>query len=207
MKTIDNNVQNIYLVRHGKPRLPYQRMYYGRVDYPLSEEGEASAEALGRALAGMKFGHVYTSALLRARQTLLLARPDLYGKALPVAELNEIDLGAWEGHTFDEVRDEWNKIYEARGRDFAHVAPPFGESFADVQKRTVPAFEKLLDRCKTGDILIVAHGGAIWTLMCHYFGLDLNDIFYYLMEYCGVHKLQRSGGFMKLVRYNWSPTL
>ena len=77
MNITENKVQNIYLVRHGKPQLPYQRMYYGNADYPLSPEGEASAEALGRALAGMRFDHVYTSALVRARQTLLLARPDL----------------------------------------------------------------------------------------------------------------------------------
>ena len=207
MNITENKVQNIYLVRHGKPQLPHQRMYYGNADYPLSPEGEASAEALGRALADMRFDHVYTSALVRARQTLLLARPDLYDRAKPVAGLNEINLGEWEGRTFDEVRAEWDQLYEARGRDFANVAPPRGECFADVQKRTVPAFEELLKDCPEGDILVVAHGGAIWTLMCHYFGLDLNDIFYFLMEYCGVNKLQRSGGFMKLARYNWSPEL
>ena len=207
MKTEEHRVQNIYLVRHGRPQLPYARMYYGRMDYPLSPEGEAQAEALGAAIGGMKFAHVYTSAMVRARQTLLLARPDLYAKAKPVEALNEINLGDWEGKTFDEVRSEWEQIYEARGRDFAHVAPPRGECFADVQKRTVPAFEKILKECPGGDILVVAHCGAIWTLICHYCGLDLNDIFYFLMEYCGVNKLQRTDGLMRLLKYNWSPTL
>lgn len=203
----EHKTQKIYLVRHGKPELPHERMYYGRTDYPLAGEGVTQALALSEMLKDKTFAHAYSSPLSRARETMRLISPDFAGEIICVPELREIDLGEWEGKTYDEVRDEWNEIFEARGRDFAHTAPPGGESFADLQKRTVPAFEKILADCPEGDILIVAHGGVIWTIMCHYFGFNLNDIFYYLMEYCGVNVLHLTDGVMRLGKYNWSPEI
>ena len=54
---------------------------------------------------------------------------------------------------------------------------PRRESFRDLQKRTVPAFDEILRENPCGNIVLFAHGGVIWTLMCNYFGFKLNDIF------------------------------
>lgn len=199
--------QNIYLVRHGKPLLPHERMYYGSTDYPLSDEGTAQARALAGIFSRMEFARVYSSPMSRALDTAKIITGKSAEEMTLVPELREIDLGNWEGKTFDEVRGEWNEIYEARGHNFANVAPPNGENFSDLQKRAVPAFERILGECPKGDILVVAHGGVIWSLMCKLFGYDLNDIFFYLMDYCGVHKLQRTDGLTRLEKYNWSPVL
>jgi alpha-ribazole phosphatase len=204
----NNESQKIYFVRHAKPELPHGgKLFYGSTDYPLSSEGIKRAGELAEDLKGIRFDHIFSSDMQRALHTAELIVPHRKGEIAQVPALREIDLGEWEGRSFDEVREEWDEIYEARGKSFDSVAPPAGESFIELQARTVPAFEDILAKCPSGDILLVAHGGVIWTLMCHYFGLKLNDLFFFPMDYCGLHLICRTGGLMRLLRYNWNSRL
>lgn len=203
-----SRILNIFLMRHGKPELPYGgRLFYGRTDYPLSEEGERCASAMAEQLREIKFDRVISSDLTRARRTAELAVPERGCDIEIVPALREINLGDWEGRSFDEVRHEWDELYEKRGASFDSVPPPNGESFLDLQARASEAFEKILSESRSGTILVVAHGGVIWTLMCKYFAFELNDMFFYSMGFCGIHLLRRTDDLLRLVRYNWSPQL
>ena len=199
--------KRIYFMRHAKPELPFGgRVYYGRADFPLSAEGRAAAAELGGRLRGMiTFDALYTSGMKRAVETASLAVPEMTGTAVP--ELREVDLGAWEGRSYDEVREQFREIYERRGVKFASTAPPCGESFEEMQRRTVPAFEKIAAAHESGNILIVAHGGAIWSIIAALFGLDLNDMFFFPLDYCGINVVEPSCGRWRLVKYNWTPCL
>ena len=200
--------QCIYLVRHARPELPFGGgVYYGRTDYPLSDSGAEDAAALGAALSRVKFDHIYSSPMKRARRTASLIVPGRSKEVRVSKDLQEISLGDWEGRTYDEVREQWNEIFEKRGQSFSTTAPPDGECFADVQKRAVPAFDRILKNSPTGNLLVVAHGGVIWTLMCRYFSFKLDDLFFYPMDYCGVHVIVRTDGMMRLIRYNWRPRI
>lgn len=200
--------QKIYLIRHAKPDLPHNgKLYYGSTDYQLSEEGILMARELSDVLKGLEVGAVFSSDLKRAIDTAEISLSGRLCDIKQVRGLREIHLGEWEGRSFDEVRSNWNELYEKRGTSFDSVGPPGGESFKDLQKRTVPAFEEILKNNPSGDILVFAHGGVIWTLMCNYFGFKLNDIFFYPMDFCGIHLIERDGDFMKLKKYNWSPNL
>ncbi|MGI6442722.1 MAG: histidine phosphatase family protein [Synergistaceae bacterium] len=199
---------NIFLMRHAKPDLPHGgRLYYGQTDYPLSKEGETHAMQIGERVKNVKFDGVFASTLLRAKRTAELTVPKYKDEIKTISGLSEIHVGDWEGKSYDEVRTKWEELYDANGNSFASVAPPNGESFKDLQKRTVPAFENIINDYSSGNLLIVAHGGVIWTLICHYFKFELNDIFFYPMDYCGIHMLERTDSFMKLIRYNWNEHL
>ena len=200
--------QKIYLIRHAKPDLPHGgKLYYGSTDYPLSEEGVMMAKRLAEVLRGVEANMVFSSDLRRARETAEIALAGRTCEIRPVRGLREIHLGDWEGRSLDEVRSTWNEIYEKRGVSFDSVGPPGGESFKDLQKRTVPVFDEILRDNPCGNIMLFAHGGVIWTLMCNYFGFKLNDIFFYPMDFCGIHLIERSDGLMKLIKYNWSRNL
>ena len=200
--------QKIYLIRHAKPDLPHGgKLYYGSTDYPLSEEGVMMAKRLAEVLRGVEANMVFSSDLRRARETAEIALAGRTCEIRPVRGLREIHLGDWEGRSFDEVRSTWNEIYEKRGVSFDSVGPPGVESFKDLQKRTVPVFDEILRDNPCGNIMLFAHGGVIWTLMCNYFGFKLNDIFFYPMDFCGIHLIERSDGLMKLIKYNWSRNL
>lgn len=199
--------KRVYLMRHAKPELPMNgRVYYGQTDYPLSAQGIAAAEEVGEYLKGkITFDYLYASDMIRAQQTARLVAPYLPITTVPA--LREVNLGEWEGRGYDDVREQFREIYEARGVKFAEVAPPGGETFGELQRRTVPAFEEILSTRRSGAILIVAHGAAIWSIMARCFGLDLNDMFFFSQDYCGIHVLEPANGRMRIYQYNWLPLL
>ncbi|MBK8431256.1 MAG: histidine phosphatase family protein [Chloroflexi bacterium] len=64
----------ISLIRHGLVHNP-QKIYYGHLPrYRLSGEGQAQAEAAGLNLCRARVSAIYTSPLLRARQTAALVQ-------------------------------------------------------------------------------------------------------------------------------------
>lgn len=200
--------QKVFLVRHALPELPHGgKLYYGQTDYPLSDSGAECAARLRQDLTGIEFASLYCSDLTRARQTAELLAPDRRDEITVTPELREISMGEWEGRSFDEVRAAWKELYEKRGAAYDKVSPPGGESFTDLQKRAVPALSKILDESPSGNILIVAHSAFIWTVMCFYFAFNLNELFFYPLDFCGLHLLHNSRGRLRMMRYNWNPRL
>ncbi|TEB10439.1 hypothetical protein Pmgp_02348 [Pelotomaculum propionicicum] len=74
-------------------------------------------------------------------------------------DLREIDMGLWDGLTFDEVRRSYPGEYERRGADIINYRPPGGESFAQCAARVLAALDEILASAH-GSILIVGHAGV-----------------------------------------------
>jgi broad specificity phosphatase PhoE len=91
-------------------------------------------------------------------------------------EFREVSLGAWEGLTFEEVKERYPEEYAARGRDFGHFRPPDGESFLDCAHRVLPALYEALTAAP-GDLLIVGHAGVNRILLSLAEGRSLATLF------------------------------
>ncbi|MEG2019076.1 MAG: histidine phosphatase family protein [Synergistaceae bacterium] len=196
---------NIFLLRHGKPDFPHNGMvYYGSTDYPLSEEGFAQARRVQGDLKDVVFDKIYVSPMTRAKQTTEIVFPHLYKEAITVDDFREISFGTWEGKTFDEVRSEWDEVYGVPNTTFDRCTPPGGETLFEVQQRVLSKFNEILEENKSGNIVISAHNGVLWSILSHYFALPLKDVFFYNMDYCGIHILSYSDKIMKLLRFNWN---
>ncbi len=153
-------MQHIFLIRHGAPQIPAHTCL-GRMDVPLSEEGHLQAQALKRFFADMGDLRVFSSPLRRCVETAEYLGRDVQ----IVPEMQEIDMGIWDGLPFARIKEEFSELYAQRGEDIAHFAPPGGESFLMLQERVVPAFLQLAAG-NAGDIAIVAHAGVNRVLMC-----------------------------------------
>jgi len=124
----------LVLTRHGLTDRSIPEQHIGqRIDISINAAGRRQAEALGRRLARVRFDRVITSPMFRARETALLAAAATPAEADP--RLKEMDYGAWEGRTYDEVRavdpqlrDEWEAA-----PDVTHC--PGGESGNEVAAR------------------------------------------------------------------------
>ncbi len=131
----------IYLIRHGETALNASRILQPP-DTPLSEEGRAQAQALGRRLSSQPIHAILTSDLSRALQTaqaIVAERPPVMEVPLRFSTsslLHERNLGDLRG-----------KPYEAIGVDLLDFkdAPPGGESLAQFEERVAAAFEHVID--------------------------------------------------------------
>ena len=159
----------VYLIRHGKTRGNLEGRYIGRTDQPLCPQGRV--ELQGR--TGPAADRVIVSPLLRCRETAALLYP---GRDVKVVDgLREADFGAFEGHTYEELKDD--PRYRAWLDGAGEAAPPGGESKAEQQARTVRAFQKVMAVCREDErVAFVVHGG---TIMCLLEALEPSHRFYH----------------------------
>jgi len=134
-----------------------------RTDVPLDDVGRAEAEALGRRLAGMKFGLVLTSPLSRAADTARLAG---FGQvAVEDPDLSEWNYGALEGRTTVEI------VRDYPGWSIWKGPWPDGETVDQVGARA----DRVLARCAVpdvdGDALLFGHGHMLRVLAARWLRL------------------------------------
>jgi alpha-ribazole phosphatase len=94
----------------------------------------------------------------------------------PDAIWREVNFGAWENRTWDEIRSQDPHALAAWMDDFAMVAPPGGESFQQLQSRVVSALRKI-DPQPSDNLLVVTHGGVIRAAVCAFSDLPLRRAF------------------------------
>jgi probable phosphoglycerate mutase len=178
----------IYLIRHGEiDRFP-PRSFLGWTDPPLNDNGIRQALALRKLLQDIPFTRIFASPLQRAMQTAVLVGGISPASVQLVEPFKEINLGAWEGLTVDEVRHRFPGEYEQRGRDMEFFRPESGESFADLAVRSYPALLALA-KAFMGPLLVVAHAGVNRVLLSRIQQRPLHRLLEIPQDYCGINIL------------------
>ena len=152
----------LILIRHGATTRTAERRYSGRVDVPLSLDGQRQAEAVARRVAALAptVTAVVSSPLTRCTATAA-AVAQAVGDPPVVTnpDLIECDLGEWEGLTFAEVRQRWPA--ELAAWQAGTGAAPGGESLRQVSKRVRRAAAALRETYPGGTVVVVSH---VWPL-------------------------------------------
>ena len=106
----------LYLIRHGETGGNFEGRFQGIVDNPLNESGIRQAQMLGMAFSLSQVDVLYTSPLLRARQTAeIIAQMHGLQKLTPIVEpgLTELNGGELEGRRFSELREKYPEVIDA----------------------------------------------------------------------------------------------
>ena len=152
----------ICLVRHGETSWNAEKRIQGNIDVGLNEAGLAQAEAAARWLSPLAIEALYSSDLLRARQTAQGLAVAL--KLVPILrpEFRERRYGLFEGLTYEQSRTRYPDVYslfEERVPDF--VIPYGGESLQQLQLRVSTGLRRLVDEHRGQTIAVVTHGGVL----------------------------------------------
>lgn len=152
----------VTLLRHAATAGNEQRRYVGRcTDEPLSALGIEQCAQFGERRDVDK---VYTSPLLRARQTAELCFPR--ARVVPVTGLEEFDFGVFEGRSAREM--EHDSAYRTWVEGNCEGVCPGGESLDEFVSRTKRAFFGLLDGARSrgeDHVVAVVHGGTIMAVL------------------------------------------
>lgn len=170
----------LILVRHGKSEWNELGLWTGWRDIPLAQKGIEEAKATGEQLKDIHFDFAYTSALIRAQQTLdeILK---VVGQTPPITHneaLNERDYGDYT------EKNKWYIQKEVGEEEFQKIRrswdypPPNGESLKMVYERVKPYFEtEILPKLKEGkNIIIAAHGNSLRALVKHLENISEDEI-------------------------------
>jgi probable phosphoglycerate mutase len=151
----------ICLIRHGETAWNAEQRIQGHRDLPLNATGLAQAEALARRLAGEHFDAIYSSDLLRARQTAQ-ALVDTHG--LPARlepELRERNFGCCEGKTHEEILESDAAVEQMLAARHPDDVLPGGESLRQHLDRVTTCLSRLAHRHAGQTIAVVSHGGTL----------------------------------------------
>ncbi|MCP3940675.1 MAG: histidine phosphatase family protein [Desulfobacteraceae bacterium] len=179
-KQFSNECPGLFLLRHGQIRGHGTKHFIGRTDVALDEKGIAQALFWKNAFARIRFDRIYSSSLLRCKNTASLIHPT---KKIHIdSRLNEIDMGTWDGKSFDHIRQTQPDLFQQRGEQIKNFRPPKGESFNDLYNRVSPFFETLTQTMES-PTLVITHSGVIRIMLCHYLGRDIGQLLQIKLEY------------------------
>jgi phosphoserine phosphatase len=168
----------IVLVRHGQTAWNREIRFRGRTDLPLDAVGLKQAEATGRYIAARwPVVAVYASPLSRAMQTAeAIARAhDLAVR--PSDALLDVDFGEWQGHSPDEVAQQYPDLLQA-WRDKPHTVHfPGGENLDIVRSRVVAGLDEVIARHAGKTVALVGHAVVNQVMLCIVLGWS-NDHFW-----------------------------
>ena len=185
-------MKTILLIRHAPADyLDGKRCCLGsRTDAPITAEGRAAACALAPLLRERGVAAVWSSPMLRCRQTAQAMAGDLPVGTVP--GLEELDCGDWDGLSFDEIRARYPEDYARRGLDPA-LPPPGGETPEAAAQRGLAALYDLAARTR-GDLAVVAHAGLNRAMLCALLGKPFREMRTLPQPYLCVNILRYDGG-------------
>ncbi len=159
-------MSKLYIQRHLKSQWNLENRFTGWIDVPLCQEGIKSAAKNAKDFAGLIIDKIYTSPLIRNRETVSLLLKIIGEKKPPVIidkALNERNYGELQGLNKDQVKKQYGAEKVHLWRRSYNVAPPGGESLKDVYKRAVPFFKKYVEKdLKDGkNVLVVASHNSL----------------------------------------------
>lgn len=151
----------LYVIRHGQSKTNVTGCYTGHLQIPLTEKGIKDAEGVRPFLRGINFDKIYSSDLIRAKNTAETALPGCTYEETPL--LREVDLGSLCGKNIMKCREELGEKL-AKSRAAIDYSAFGGETKEEFYGRV----RKFLDNVADSGYKIVAafsHAGTLRTML------------------------------------------
>ena len=157
------------MIRHGETDWNVVRRLQGRADIPLNEEGRRLARITSKALEDVDFSVIYTSPLLRAKETATIIKADRDIPMIEEERIQEISFGIYEGYhcgkdNYDIPDPAFIHFFE---KPECYHPPQGAESIEQLCKRTSDFLQELIHNkaMEKETVLISTHGAALRGLL------------------------------------------
>jgi alpha-ribazole phosphatase/probable phosphoglycerate mutase len=192
----------IHLWRHPEVVGGVDGMFWGQTDVALTKRGQGQQRAMAAHMAQFKLAAIYSSDLQR---TLLPAeaigraqKPRL--KPEPRPAFRELNLGAWEGLTYQEIDQRYPGALNQRASDLAGYRIDQGESLEDLAERVIPAFQEMVGEHRGKEICLVAHAGVNRVILTKLLGAPLERLFRLDQSYAALNLIDVFSDGVPLIR-------
>ena len=163
-KYAGDSITRVVLVRHGESIKNVENRMSSAVDkHPLTKKGEQVAREAGQKLKDFGVDVIYSSPVLRAKQTADIIAGELGMEVKTDDRLWEIRNGKWEEKTLDEItetghRDDYlNAPIEER---YKIKRGETGESWEDVENRLSEFLSWVQKEHRGKTVVVVSHQGT-----------------------------------------------
>ncbi|MEI6205303.1 MAG: alpha-ribazole phosphatase [Desulfuromonadales bacterium] len=167
----------IHIIRHGQVVGHDQPRYNGQADVALTDVGIEQYHVLKERLANTGISACYTSDLSRCSVGAAIICQNIDIDPVARRELRELNIGIWEGLTWQEIRENRPDEWRARLADLVNHRVPEGECLLDVEARVMPVINEIVERHKGQEVLVVGHGGVNRIVLLNAIGAPLARMF------------------------------
>lgn len=192
LTTGDDRPVTLYLVRHGAADGAAGRCI-GHHDLALSVAGRADVAHLAARWPAPHPPCIVASDLQRAHASAAVLA-DGWGAATVAvdARLREMDFGAWEGRTWNDLQRDDAEALGAWMARWDEARVPNGEGFPDVIARAAAWLDdgiRATVAAGASDLVAVAHAGSIRALLVHALGVPRHLAFRLRVDHARVSAL------------------
>ena len=177
----------VFAVRHGKTEWNADSRIQGRSDLPLNELGRRQALETAMKLSDLDadIDLIITSPLSRALETAEIIAGHIHADIVLHDGLVERDFGDFEGLFLSDVD------IDALRRWTDNVPTPNGETIRETASRVFIAMDDISERYKDHNIVIVAHGHVMRSIIWYFSGLPEDGVEQdFHIENCEVYSFQ-----------------
>ena len=172
----------LVLVRHGVTDHTTGRRFSGGVagaDPGLSEEGRDQVRSVAAWLApsAERIDAVITSPVRRTRETAEILGEVLQREVAVEPGFAEMEFGAWDGLTFEEVSEQHRDDLEAWLGDPEATPGGTGESLRTVEERVLAARDRCLAQHTGRTVVVVSHVTPIKTMLARTLEAPLQSMY------------------------------
>lgn len=193
----------LLLTRHGHVEGIKPARFRGRAELELTPTGLAQADAIARRIARQwQPVAIYTSGLQRCVVTGAKIAAATGAPAAVMDGLMDLDYGAWQMRTQDEVRAEAPDAFK-----LWHTAPhlmrfPNGESLQDLLARTADGLRTVLARHPADTVVMVGHDSVNRALLLQLLDQPLAAYWKLAQDPCCLNEVLIEGDKIQILRVN-----
>ncbi|PLX92878.1 MAG: alpha-ribazole phosphatase [Desulfuromonas sp.] len=173
----------LHLLRHGQVEGFEEKRYNGQADVALTDLGREQYRRLQRLLENRPLSAIFSSDLARcvwgaeliSRAHGLIPEQNL--------RLRELNIGEWEGKTWQQLMDEYPEEWQARLNDLLYYQVRGGESLSQMAERVRTALTEILQQHPGEEIVLVGHGGTNRVILLDAIGAPLTRMFHVEQDY------------------------
>ncbi len=159
----------LYLIRHSETDWNIERRLQGRSNIPLNKNGQDVAEQTARGMSQIPFHIMYTSPLLRAKETAAIISRNRKIEIREEEDIQEISFGVYEGCYVSKERynvpdESFRNFFE----DTDNYNPPEdGESVEELIERVQHFLDEMIALYQDTEknIAVVSHGATIRAML------------------------------------------
>lgn len=192
--------ENIYIMRHGLTSSNKKKIYAGRNDESLCEEGIIQLLKIGNKLKDFKIDLIFSSPIRRCIQTAEVLNSFLNKKIEIEESFKEMEIGPWEGLSEEEVAKLFPGEWRVWNINPSQLIIKGRESLYDLQTRALNGMRKLLLKSDRSRILVVTHVAIIRVLIIHYNKLELTKYREIEIPNCSIYVLDINKRIKKIRR-------
>lgn len=190
----------LLLIRHADHGHTREPRLAGWLPSEINDNGYRQIGALLTRLESTKVSAIYSSPVLRARQTAAPLAQALGLRVRKCVGVAEVRYGQLTGKSMRALaRSKLWKLVQATP---SRVQFPGGESIAEVQHRVVRELDQLCRLHPRGTIVVVSHADPIKLAVAHYLGLPLDLYSRLIIDTASVTVLRITPHTATLVRLN-----